>query len=45
VLRRIWIEAQAAAMTERIATERALRRILEAEQRLARDDLELRADD
>jgi hypothetical protein len=45
VLRRIWIEAQAAAMTERIATERALRRILEAEQRLARDDLELRTDD
>jgi hypothetical protein len=31
VLRRIWIEAQAAAMTERISTERALRRILAEE--------------
>ena len=33
ILRRIWIEAQAAAMTERIPTERALRRILAEERR------------
>lgn len=34
VLRRIWIEAQAIAMTERIPTERALNRILEEEREM-----------
>ena len=38
VVRRVWIEAQAAAMEERISFEAALRRILEDERRRATEE-------
>lgn len=40
VLRRVWIEAQAAAMGERISFDGALERLMEREEQLRKSDLE-----